>query len=162
MQDRSVTFRPVSPGDENFLFQLYSSTRAEELAGLPFDETQRETFLAMQYAAQRRDYERRFPEGEHQVILMGDQPIGRVYLVRREEEIRILDIALVPELRNRGIGSSIISTLLKEAVQHDKPVRIYVEQWSASLKLFERLGFRRTEDVGTHFLMEWRHEDSER
>ena len=156
MTTKPVTFRPVCPDDEAFLLEVYASTRQDELAVTPWDESQREAFLRLQFAAQQHHYQSHFPEADHQLILVDDRPVGRLYVARRRDEIRILDIALLPEHRNLGIGASIIQEILREASQAEKPVRIYVESFSSSLRLFERLGFSRVEDIGTHLLMEWR------
>ena len=150
------TLRPVSSDDEAFLIEVYASTRAEEVAGLPWDANQRDSFMRMQFAAQQQDYQRRFPDSDHRLLLLDGRPAGRVYLARSENEIRILDIALLPEHRNKGIGTRIIKDLLTEASQSRKSVRVYVEQFNPALALFERLGFSRAEDIGTHFLLEWR------
>jgi GNAT superfamily N-acetyltransferase len=154
MQKASPSLRPVSSDDESFLFGLYADTRAEELARLPWDATQRESFLKMQFAAQLQDYQRRFPDGDHRLILLENEPIGRLYVARSAEEIRILDIALVPAHRGKGIGTQLILNLLDEAANTQKPLRIYVERDNPSVGLFERMGFSQAEDIGSHFLME--------
>jgi ribosomal protein S18 acetylase RimI-like enzyme len=76
-------------------------------------------------------------------------------VARTADEVRILDIALLPEHRSSGVGSSIIKEILAETVKAEKPVRIYVESFNRSLRLFERLGFSSVQDIGTHLLMEW-------
>ena len=151
-----VTLRSVCVDDEAFLLQVYAGSRLDELSAASWDDSQREAFLKLQFAAQQHHYQSHFPDAEHRVILMGDRPIGRVYVARRTDELRILDIALLPEHRNCGIGSSIIKELLSEASKAGKPVRIYVESFNPSLRLFERLGFSPVQDIGTHLLMEWR------
>ena len=152
----NLTLRAVSSEDEAFLLEVYASTRADELARLPWDEDQRQGFVRMQFLAQQQDYQRRFPGGEHRLMLLDGRPAGRVYLARSDEEIRILDVALAPEYRNKGIGTTVIKDLLDEAERMHKPVRVYVERFNPALDLFERLGFSRVEDIGSHILMEWR------
>ena len=151
-----VTLRSVRADDDAFLLQVYASTRLDELASAAWDEAQREAFLILQFAAQQQHYQTHFPEADHQVILLGDRPIGRLYVARSTDEVRILDIALLPEQRSFGVGSSIIKEILAEAAKAEKPVRIYVESFNPSLRLFERLGFSPVQDIGTHLLMEWR------
>jgi len=151
-----VTLRSVRADDEAFLLQVYASTRLDELASAAWDEAQREAFLRLQFAAQQQHYQAHFPEADHQVILLGDRPIGRLYVARNTDEVRILDIALLPEQRSSGVGSYIIKEILAEAEKAEKPVRIYVESFNPSLRLFERLGFSPVQDIGTHLLMEWR------
>jgi GNAT superfamily N-acetyltransferase len=151
-----LTLRPVSSSDDAFLIKVYASSREEEVAGLPWDQDQRDSFMRMQFAAQQQDYKRRFPDGEHRLLLLDSEPAGRVYLARSDNEIRILDIALLPEHRSKGIGTGVIKGLLDEATRTQRPIRVYVEQFNPAMRLFERLGFSKAEDIGSHILLEWR------
>ena len=151
-----VTLRPVSPRDEDFLFKVYAGTRQDELAQLPWDDNQRASFLRMQFDAQQQDYKRRFPDAESRLILLNDRPIGGHYVARNESEIRILEIAILPADRKKGVGTRLIRNLLDEAARTHRLVRVYVERFNPSLDLFERLGFARVDDIGSHFLLEWR------
>ena len=152
----SITLRPVSPDDESFLLELYASTRADELALTNWDERQRKAFVEMQFAAQQHYYRTQFAGAEHSIILMGDRPAGRLYVARRPEEIRILDITVAVEDRGAGVGSSTLKELIREAEESGASVRIYVERFNPSLRLFERLGFSSIQETPSHFLMEWR------
>lgn len=152
----SITLRPVSSEDERFLLELYAFTRADELALTNWDEPQRQAFVEMQFAAQQQYYRTRFPEAEHSIILVNDEWAGRLYVARGREEIRILDITVDAGHRNAGVGSSILKGLLREAQERETCVRIYVERFNPSLRLFERLGFSSIESTPSHFLMEWR------
>jgi ribosomal protein S18 acetylase RimI-like enzyme len=89
---------------------------------------------------------------------LAGRPIGRLYVDRREDEIRIIDIALFPEHRGKGIGSRIMETLLDEGKDSGKPVTIHVEKNNPALRLYRRLGFTKVEDQGVYDLMEWRHD----
>ncbi|MEK6302344.1 MAG: GNAT family N-acetyltransferase [Acidobacteriota bacterium] len=153
---KPVTLRSVCADDDAFLLEVYASTRLDELAATPWDESQREAFLRLQFAAQQQHYQSHYPEADHQLILLDGRKIGRVYVARRTDEVRILDIALLPEHRNSGIGTSMINAIQSEASKMGTPVRIYVESFNPSLRLFERLGFASVQDIGTHLLMEWR------
>ena len=151
-----VTLRPIRPDDEAFLFRVYASTREEELAPLQWSEEQKRAFLQMQFRAQHQHYQTYFPAARFDVVVWRDQPIGRLYVDRREDEIRIIDIALLPEFRRQGFGSRMLREILDEATQPPKPVRIHVERFNPALKLYERLGFTRTGDTGVYYLMEWK------
>src|SRR5262249_39352148 len=105
--------------------------------------------------AQHRYYQEQFPGAAFDVILRNGQPAGRLYVDRRAEEIRIIDIALLPEHRRAGIGRGLLEEVLAEATQTSKPVRIHVERFNPALRLYERLGFQRIGDTGVYFLMEW-------
>ena len=152
---RPITLRPVHTDDEPFLYQVYASTRADELAQLDWDDAQKDEFIRMQFRAQRDYYQAQFPAADFQVIVAGDQPVGRLYVDRRHDEIRIVDIALLPAHRNSRIGSRLLGDLLAEAARVGKPVRIHVERFNPALRLYERLGFTRSGDNGVYFLMEW-------
>ncbi|HEV3458593.1 MAG TPA: GNAT family N-acetyltransferase [Thermoanaerobaculia bacterium] len=151
----SVACRAVSPGDEELLYRIYASTRFEELAPVPWTAAQKEAFLRMQFRAQSVDYAANFPDAAFQVILVDGAPAGRLYVDRRGDELRIVDIALLPEHRGTGIGGALLRGLLAEAAAAGKAVRIHVEQMNPALRLYERLGFRRTGGDGVYFLMEW-------
>lgn len=152
----AYTLRPVRDVDETFLLEIYSSTRADEMALVPWDAAQKQAFLQMQFDAQQKHYRAYFPNARHDLILVGDQSIGRVYVDRRETEIRILDLTLLPEARGRGIGTLILQELMKEAAEADKALSIYVESFNHSLGLFQRLGFVKMEESGASWLMQWR------
>ena len=151
---RIITFRPAAPEDDPFLIGVYGSTRLEELALTNWDTSQREAFLKFQFNAQQVHYRQHYPEGEHLIILVTGNPVGRLYVANIEKEIRILDITLLPERRNAGIGTPIIKELMAEAAALGKPLRIYVESFNPSLHLFERLGFARAGENGYSLLME--------
>jgi N-acetylglutamate synthase-like GNAT family acetyltransferase len=148
-----VELRPATADDEPFLFEVYASTRAQELALTNWSDDQKQAFLRMQFTAQQQHYRTHDPEAEHSIIMLDGMPIGRIYVARREDEIRILDITILPAHRNRRIGSPIIEGLAAEASEARKPVTIYVESYGQSLRLFERLGFHSVEDNGVHRLM---------
>ena len=151
-----VTLRPVAPEDEELLLELYASVRAEELAQVPWSDAQREAFVRMQFAAQQSHYRQHNPQATHDLILLDAQPVGRLYVARREREIRILDITILPAYRNRGLGTPLIRNLMSEAEGLGLPLNIWVESFNPSHRLFERLGFAVVEDDGVNHLMEWR------
>ena len=149
----NVALRPVEPGDVAFLYRVYASTREEELAKTGWDETQKAAFLRMQFDAQSSYYEEHYRGAEFSVIL-SDLPAGRLYVARWKEEIRIVDIALLPEYRRMGIGTLLLRDLISESEESGKPLSIHVERFNPALRLYERLGFRAVEDKGVYLLME--------
>ena len=138
-----------------FLYTVYASTRTEELAVVDWTQAQKDTFLRDQFNAQHRAYQETYEGSDFLVILMNDRPIGRLYLGRWEQEIRIIDIALLPECRNGGIGSAILEAILAEAARGAKRVTIHVEMFNPALRLYDRLGFRRLGEHGVYYFMQW-------
>ena len=151
----NITLRDADPNDDGFLFAVYASTRAEEMALVPWSEEQRLGFLRMQFDAQRSYYDEQFPDAEYKVILAEGEPVGRLYVARDAETIHILDIAVLPEPRRRGIGSTLIKELTAEAETLGKAVQVYVESPGA-LSLFERFGFTKVAEEGFNLLLKWR------
>jgi ribosomal protein S18 acetylase RimI-like enzyme len=149
-----LELRPVRPGDDELLFRIYASTRAQELAVLAWDDAAKEAFLRGQFAAQAASYER-YPGRSRHVVLLGGEPVGRLYLARTEGEIRIIDVALLPEHRGRGIGTALLGDVLAEAAAARKHVRIHVERSNPALRLYRRLGFREVGDLGVYLQLEW-------
>jgi ribosomal protein S18 acetylase RimI-like enzyme len=150
-----IGLRAATPQDEPFLHAVYASTRADELALVDWDDNQKAAFVQMQFSAQHQYYHEHFVGATYQVILCDGAPAGRLYLGRWPEEIRIIDIALLPEYRNRGTGSFLLEQILTEAAQARKRVTIHVERNNPALRLYTRLGFRPLADEGVYLLMEW-------
>ncbi len=148
------TLRRVQPSDVEFLYQVYASTRLEELAPLAWDAAQREAFLRMQFAAQQQHYSTHYADADFDIILKAEVSVGRFYVYRGATEIRLLDIALLPEARGAGIGSALVRALLAEADAAGKPARLYVEQFNRAANLYVRFGFAPVEEHGVYTLME--------
>lgn len=137
-----VRLRPALPGDDAALVEVYASTRADELAPLPWTPEQKRAFVVQQYRAQDADYRQRHPAGQFLVIERDGTVIGRLYRTRLEGgEIRVLDIALLPEHCGQGIGGALLRDVLADADREGVLVSLHVEFWNPALRLYERLGF---------------------
>ena len=137
-----------------FLAALYASTRMEELAPTGWPETAKREFLGQQFTAQHAHYMRHYPDAEWLVVEHEAAAIGRLYFVHWPRESRIIDIAFMPEARNRGFGSAVLGDLIDQA--GDKVVSIHVERMNPALSLYRRLGFEIAEDKGVYLLLERR------
>jgi len=151
-----ITLRPARPEDREFLFSVYASTRADEMAMVPWDDVQKHAFLASQFAAQTAHYTSEYPNATHDLILFDGQPAGRVYVERRTDHIAILDVTVLTSFRRNGIGTEIVSRLLREGEEAGCPVGVYVETFNPSQELFRRLGFEAADNDGVNVRMEWR------
>jgi len=141
----SSSLRPVSADDEEFLLRVYASTRTEEMALVPWNEEQKQTFLRMQFDAQRASYQQQFPEAEYHVIVE-----------RSAENILLIDIALLPAFRNLGIGSRLIEDLKAEARASERLLWVDVEFFNPAQHLYHRLGFEKIDEIGCYWRLEWR------
>jgi ribosomal protein S18 acetylase RimI-like enzyme len=155
IRPEQITLRSATADDDAFLLSVYSSTRAEELARVPWTAEQKEAFVKMQFAAQKQHYAATYPQASHDIICLDTTAVGRIYLDRGAEAFHILDITVLPQYRNQGIGSLLLRGLLDEAGKSAMPATIYVESFNPSLRLFERLGFQKDQEKGFQFLMKW-------
>ena len=137
----SPSLRPVTPSDDAFLLGLYASTRAEELAAWGWSAAQQEPFVRMQWLAQKRGYEVRYPSEGHCILELEGQPVGRLWVVRGEHELRLVDVTLLPAQRGRGLGTGVLRSLQEEAARAGKPLRLHVTRNNPALRLYSRLGF---------------------
>lgn len=152
----NITFRPETDDDIDFTARLYASTREEELRPLPWPPEQKAAFLRQQFDAQRLHYRTHYDDAEYSILLDDGEPIGRLYIHRRPEDIRVMDIALLPEHRGRGIGSMLMKNILDAAAAKGQSVSIHVEIFNPAMRMYQRLGFRHIDTYGVYHLMEWR------
>jgi ribosomal protein S18 acetylase RimI-like enzyme len=136
-----VNLRPARAGDDELLRRVYASVREDELAAVRWSAAEKDAFLRHQFDAQDTHYREHYEGATFDVIEVDGEPVGRLYVARWAEEIRIMDIALLPEHRGRGIGTHILRGLLEEASLTGKRVSIHVEMNNPALRLYERLGF---------------------
>lgn len=157
MSEPEIRFRPIkeTAGDREILYQVYASTRRDEMAQVPWSEAEKQNFLRFQFDAQHKFYQGQFPDAEYSMVLVAGREAGRLYLDRRDDEHRLIDIALLPEYRNKGLGSRLMRGVLSEATAARKRVCIHVEQQNPAMHLYLRLGFKKIEDQGVYDLMEW-------
>lgn len=135
---------------------LYAATRRDELAIFNWSREQEDAFFKMQFELQTRAYRMQFPGADNYVIELEKTPVGRLIVERGEQEIRVIDISLLPKFRNRGIGAILLEKLKAEAAADGKSVFLRVLQTNVSAKRFyERLGFTVVEDAELHFAMRW-------
>jgi ribosomal protein S18 acetylase RimI-like enzyme len=149
-----ISLRTATAADRDLLSKVYAGTRQEEMALVPWTEEEKKAFLQMQFDAQDAYYTANYPGALFQVILLRDVPIGRLYVKQYEREIRIMDIALLPEYRNRGIGTTLLRQILVHGQSLMLPVTIHVERFNPAFRLYQRLGFKPIEDKGVYLLME--------
>ena len=155
-----ISLRPVTVEDREFLYRVYASTRVDELMVVPWSVAQKEVFLRQQFEAQDRHYRLAYPDAEFSVIESGLEKIGRWYVWRGKNDFRIVDIAILPDWRRRGFGTTLIRRLQTEAGEASKPLTIHVEEFNPAQRLYQRLGFRRVKQNGIYWLMQWEREVS--
>ncbi len=153
-----ITLRPVTPSDQDFVLELYASTRAD-LAALDCDPAMRRQLIHMQSEAQQAHYRAHYPRAQVSLVIDRDgNRIGRLYVDRGPHEIRLVDISLLPQHRRRGIGQLLLRALIAEGEQAALPVRLSVLAGNPAIHLYQRLGFEADGMMGAHHSMAWRSE----
>lgn len=153
--EMQVALRPAVAVDERFMRTLYGTTRAAEMALVPWAPEQKLAFLDMQFRAQRLSYLNEYPHAEYYLIELSGQPAGRMIVDRSGKTMLLMDIALLPEFQRRGIGTMLIRALQGEALRSGRALRLHVETFNPALRLYERLGFRAVGEIGIYLEMEW-------
>jgi len=148
--------RPARDDDASFLLRVYASTRAEELAQTGWSEAQKDAFLRQQFEAQTQHYREHFDGARFDVIECDAEAVGRLIVWRSRDEIRVVDIALLPAFRGRGVGEGLLRPILTEAAERGLPVHIHVERANPALRLYGRLGFEPIAERGLYLQLEWR------
>jgi ribosomal protein S18 acetylase RimI-like enzyme len=150
-----IKVRPEQPQDEAFLFELYASTRQEELDAWGWPSEMRSAFLALQFKASQ-GHHHAFPDAEFKIVLLDGVNAGRLIINRTREELRVVDISLLPQFRNSGLGSALLQRIFGEAAASKKPLRLKVLRRNRAARLYQRLGFVKTSDSEMYLEMEWR------
>lgn len=149
-----LTLRPVTEADHAFLYRVYASTRVDELAPLGWSQAQFDAFVTQQFTAQHAHYWAHYDTSRFCVIEHEGEPVGRLYVDRWADQIRIVDVALLPEYRNRGWGTALIGEVLAEGEDAGLPVTIHVESFNPARHLYARLGFQRISGDDVYWLLE--------
>jgi ribosomal protein S18 acetylase RimI-like enzyme len=155
LETDSISLRPATADDRDFLLTVFASTRTDELAALSANPAQAQAFIEMQFRIQQQDYEARYPAADNHIILVEGQSAGRMLVDRTGEMLALVDIALLSNYRNRGIGSFLIRQLLGEGIALKKAVRLSVFKINPAIRLYDRLGFSVVGDESLYLQMEW-------
>jgi ribosomal protein S18 acetylase RimI-like enzyme len=152
---RGFALRPETEADLPFLIRLYASTREDEFAAVNWSPDDKQAFLVSQFHAQRHHYRTYITNCRFDVLECRGDPVGRLYLEPRKTQLHIVDIALLPGWRGKGVGGTIMHALLDTAARSGRGVGVFVEKFNPALRLYRRLGFTEIRDIDVYFEMEW-------
>lgn len=145
----------AGPHHEGFLLKLYVSTRIDEVRGWGWDDTTRENFLKMQWNAQSRHYANEYPDAVHCVVRYNGQLVGRLMTRHTDLDILLIDVSILPECRNKGLGTFLIAELQAEAQRTGKSLQLSVLKVSPAVHLYQRLGFETIQANDLYCSMKW-------
>lgn len=151
----AITQRPICDEDHAFLLQLYMKVRWEELALTAWSQEQKVHFLSSQFSLQRKAYHDRFPNAQFELLLMDENPVGRLY-VDRAKDILIIDLSIDPMFRNKGIGTYLLKNLIAEAKEQNCSISLHVERNNPAFHLYKRQGFQVSAENELYFYMQYK------
>ena len=126
------------------------------MAQLPqWSQQQKAEFLEFQFNAQRGHYREHYPDASYSIVERSRTAIGRLYVATLAEEMRLMDVTLSPEVRNRGLGRWLCQRVIAAARENGKIVSLHVEDDNPAKRLYQRLGFVSVADVSFYKLMHW-------
>jgi ribosomal protein S18 acetylase RimI-like enzyme len=155
MDGDPIALRAETGEDEALSLAIYGATRADEMAMVSWTDEQKQGFLRMQFEAQRAHYRAQMPDADYSIVEVGGEAVGRLYVDRRADEIRIVDVALLPHARGKGIGKALLDPILEEARARGLRVSLHVEPDNPARAWYDRLGFEVVGEAGAYLKMEW-------
>ena len=157
LTERGFSLRSLHERDLPWLRNLYASTRAEEMAPVPWPEIAKRSFLDQQFALQHQHYMNHFADADYLAIEQaGHGPVGRYYLQRVAPEHLVVDICLFPTMRGKGVGQLLIAESQTQAAALTRGMSLHVSRANPGAKrLYERLGFAVAGEEGSHLRMRW-------
>lgn len=152
-----IILRPETPQDEAFLFALFRDTALTDMALLPVDAATKDALVRMQFASQTQTYRAQFPNARFDIVEQHGTPIGRIVVDDDEPAGCIVDFALIPGSRSKGLGTAILATVMQHFVRLQRPARCKVLINNApSLRMCQRVGFQQIEVIPPFLQLEWR------
>lgn len=157
LAERGVSLRWLRDADLAWLRALYATTRAEEMAPVPWPDAAKRAFVDQQFDLQHRHYLAHYADADFLAVEQdGRGPVGRCYLRRSAPDHLLIDISLMPALRGGGIGGALIADGQREAAALGRGMRLHVlEANLRARRLYERLGFVVDGGSGGYVAMRW-------
>ena len=147
-----LVLTPAREADFSLLATIYATAREEELRLAPWTDAQKRAFTDWQSQQQELHYALHYPAAERLVIAR-DEPIGRMYVDTGREEVRLMDLTLLPACRSRGVGTILVQALLAYSDALRRPASLHVEPGNPARRLYLRLGFEAVETRGMYEFM---------
>lgn len=150
-----IELKATTNADEPFLYEVYSSTRKQEVDLWGWSDEQKAIFLTMQWRAQQASYNRQFPTASTYMIVVDKQCVGKLLIEELADYHHLIDISILPTYQRKGIASSIIAELLQKAREGNKAVILRVFHTNPARRLYERLGFQVVSENELYLTMRW-------
>ena len=156
MTEPNISLRAVCDADNEFLFELYCTTRSGEVSQFGWPPEQADAFLRMQFTARRNAYKMQFPSAVHQVIVISETPAGSVIVDRSGANILLTDIAVLPHFQGKGIATYFVRKLQDESASSKQPLVLHVDKTNTyAFDFYKKLGFAVVCETQIMWEMRW-------
>jgi ribosomal protein S18 acetylase RimI-like enzyme len=150
-----IGLRAEDERDAPFLLDLFVAVRAAEFAALGWPDPVLRQFLASQREFQARHYAAAYPGAFQGIVTETGGPVGRLYLHSCPGDVRVVDIALLPGWRGRGLGGALLGAVQAMAAASGASVSLAVARGNPVQSLYHRLGFVAVGENGPSLEMQW-------
>jgi GNAT superfamily N-acetyltransferase len=147
--------RPCTEADDAFVYDVFCTTWESEVAALP-NQNLAQHVLRIQHIAQERRFAARYPEYQRYIVLHDGEPAGRLYVHETDSTMHVVDLTLMPEFRDQGIGTRLFHDLFRHAEAAGQSITLQVERRNErATMLYTALGFDlvTVDDLDNYF--EW-------
>jgi GNAT superfamily N-acetyltransferase len=149
-----ITLRPTCADDEAFLYRLFCCAQDDQFASLDLPANQKDQLMQLQFQAKQQQYRSQYPDADFDLILDDEEPIGNLYALRGPKSYVLIDITLLPERRNAGIGTALVGALVSNALAAEQTLRAHVLKQNPAWRLWQRMGFGLMDDDGIYLSIE--------
>jgi len=154
-----ISLRGIKKADKFYLNYLFTVTRVEDFSLLWHDIENEYGYSDMTFTAQESFYKKRYPDAKDFIVMSGDLFVGRIIIEETERYFRLIEIMLLPEFRNNGIGGSLLSGLLRDAQCKEKTILLNVYKENKAFRLYKRFGFVIIGETNFSYCMRWKSVD---
>ena len=150
---RQSYLRPARASDDAFLYDVFCTTWADEVAALP-NQNLAQHVLRIQHIAQERRFAQKYPGHQRYVVVEDGEPAGRLYLHHDETTTHVVDVTLLPRYRSHGLGTRVFADLLAQCADQGRTISLRVSRRNRrAVELCNRLGLTLTavDDLENHF-----------
>jgi len=150
-----IAVREATNSDDSFLRTLYRSIREPERAWVPWSDDEWGRFVDLQFQARSASYSHQFPELLRYILETDGNPRESIWIHETPQELRLVDLALLPEVRNQGIGTAALKDIQSDATKRSRPVVLHVYSDNPALRLYQRMGFSTVRQSDGRNEMRW-------
>jgi GNAT superfamily N-acetyltransferase len=145
MSPGAVELRDAKPSDADFIYRVVETTMRDYVVQIwgSFSEEYNRKNIADSLSA-----------GIYFVIQLDGQDIGAIAIERHPDHIQLTQMYILPSHQNRGVGTSLVRELAREARESRRPLRLRVLSVNPARRLYEREGFRVTSVTPERVYME--------